>query len=446
MSLMRSTRDCAKSNINKSASTAFTLIEVLVVLVLISILSSMVLTAVRGATQSARIARTRSIIATIDSVLREHYEDYKYRPLAVEIPNISSPQPPFLSFEAMPLEAARARLIMLRDLQRMELPDKVSDVWRPNLVRQPTPPVPVYVAADRIAADPTTGRLRLVRGETGNLADRTRFTADWYGSTFNDWPSRFSGYLTRTRATAWADPNLDEPPPNRVARKHQGAECLYLIMASTYINGIAAIESIPASNIGDTDGDGVPEILDGWGRPLGFIRWPVGFGVPNTLTDPADPDIDRTSIDEFDTYRADFGHSVSTVTKSFSVRPLIISAGPDGEFGIAFTTRRLGALSGLFVDDDEPLVLEDSSMTEEQLQSQEVNYAEQIWPRNDTWMGPEFAGRGFGPPEYRFPDPFLRQFIAANPTHILPGGPLNTSSARSWRDDNISNYQLEASQ
>lgn len=428
MSFMRSSQDRLGKKCHQPACAAFTLVEVLVVLVLISILSSMVLTAVRGATQSARIARTRSIIATVDSVLREHYEDYKYRPLAVEIPDISAARDGFLSFEAMPSEAARARLIMLRDLQRMELPDKVRDVWRPNVVGQPTPAVPVFVAADQIRQNLATGRLQLVRAETGSLADRTRFRADWYSMMpMNDWPSRFSGYLTRTRATGWT-------------REHQGAECLYLILASTFSNGVAAIESIPASNIGDTDGDGVPEILDGWGRPLAFIRWPVGF---------IDPDIDQTSIDEFDPYRVDFGHFVRTVTKSFSVRPLVISAGPDGEFGIALTTRRRGSLSGLFTDDDEPLVLEDSAMNEAQLQSQEVNYADQIWPRDVNWMGAEFAGRGFGPPDYRFPDPFLRQFVAANPNHILPGGPLdplNSGSARGWRDDNISNYQLEASQ
>ena len=31
------------------------------------------------------------------------------------------------------------------------------------------------------------------------------------------------------------------------------------------------------NQIGDTDGDGAPEFLDGWGKPIGFIRWPAGF-------------------------------------------------------------------------------------------------------------------------------------------------------------------------
>jgi len=95
------------------------------------------------------------------------------------------------------------------------------------------------------------------------------------------------------------------------------------------------------------------------------------------------------------------------------------------------------------------LVSEDFALSETQLINEEVSYADQTWPRTLTWMGQEYAGRGTVPPEYHFPDPFLRQFIATNPTHILPGGPLdpmNSGSARSWRDDNISNYQLEASQ
>jgi hypothetical protein len=33
--------------------------------------------------------------------------------------------------------------------------------------------------------------------------------------------------------------------------------------------------SIPASNIRDTDDDGVPEIVDAWGTPIRFYRWPT---------------------------------------------------------------------------------------------------------------------------------------------------------------------------
>jgi hypothetical protein len=39
----------------------------------------------------------------------------------------------------------------------------------------------------------------------------------------------------------------------------------------------SALDYFDSTEIGDTDGDGMPEILDGWGTPLTFIRWPAGY-------------------------------------------------------------------------------------------------------------------------------------------------------------------------
>jgi prepilin-type N-terminal cleavage/methylation domain-containing protein len=385
-------------------TTAFTLVEVLVVLVLISILASMVLTAVNGVTNTARQARTRSIIATIDSVLQEQLETYKYRPLAVTIPDFSTPLNPSLSYEVMPNEAARVRLIMIRDLMRMELPDKVRDVRSANGAI--VPPTLITAAVDKVIED--NGRIRLARSNTGNLSERVSLAVNWH--TTGNLPAKYMGYFRRT------NPNWTP--------QHQGAECLYLILASTYVAGTPAIDAIPSSNIADTDGDGVPEILDGWGRPLGFIRWPVGYldGIGELQAD---------SPDEFDPYRADFGFLVNTVTRPFALKPLVISAGPNGEFGVAFTPR---SNESLFANEDRELL-------DSVLQGQEVNYASQTWPVDTAWMGPEVGGRLN---TYVFPDPYLRRYIAANDPRILPGGRLLVPDSR--RDDNISNYDLESTE
>lgn len=401
-------------------AAAFTLVEVLVVLVLLSILSGMVMTAVQGVTTSARMARTRSIIATVDSVIQEQYESYKYRPFPVVIPSAGGGA---LSLELMPTEAARVRLIMTRDLQRMEMPDRVSDIRMPGNRAIPTPPVTITAAADQvIEVEQDDGTIELVlarREANGDLGSRQQTVVNWYSAAPANRPPQFSAYLQRTSANWTA--------------QHQGAECLYLILATTFSGGVAAIEAIPSSNIGDTDGDGVPEILDGWGRPLGFIRWPVG------LEDPA---IDPASPDEFDPYRTDFRYLPEAPIPinwnqrkpaPFSIRPLIISAGADGEFGIAFSPRH----SELFA--------EDTALTESALINEEVNYATQTWPRNETWMGPEARGRlGSAIP---YPDPFLRQFVEnAGENFLLPGQGLRGPTANSYRADNISSYQLEATQ
>jgi hypothetical protein len=59
----------------------------------------------------------------------------------------------------------------------------------------------------------------------------------------------------------------------------QGAECLYLILATIQDGDKNALDYFGADEIGDTDGDGMKEILDGWGQPLLFLRWPAGYTI-----------------------------------------------------------------------------------------------------------------------------------------------------------------------
>jgi hypothetical protein len=93
-------------------------------------------------------------------------------------------------------------------------------------------------------------------------------------------------------------------------------------------------------SIGDTDGDGAPEFLDGWGRPINFLRWAPGFDSlveinANTLPGipPVDvgdnPDWEKAASgdhDPFDVFRVD--------PAAFRLIPLVYSAGRDEEYGI----------------------------------------------------------------------------------------------------------------
>ena len=58
--------------------------------------------------------------------------------------------------------------------------------------------------------------------------------------------------------------------------KNQSAECLYMIVINACGDGEAKT-LFSESTIGDTDGDGAPEFLDGWGHPISFLRWAPGF-------------------------------------------------------------------------------------------------------------------------------------------------------------------------
>lgn len=62
----------------------------------------------------------------------------------------------------------------------------------------------------------------------------------------------------------------------QVLVENESAECLYLILRHYAREAMAVtIDDIPARMIQDTDGDGFLEIVDGWGNPVRFYRWPT---------------------------------------------------------------------------------------------------------------------------------------------------------------------------
>lgn len=417
------------------ASLGFTLVELLVVIVLLSLMATMIVTAIRGTQRIARSAKTRAILATCNNTIEELYEQYKFRALAVEIPQTAVPGSRTgteVGFEVLANEAARVRLMMVRDLQRMELPDRLSDIGPIDLDRIPgggmypstlarSDPADLRAAANPVLLD-AGGVVRATRDDN---AQRRMFPVVWYGSG-DDLPSRMAGY--RDRLPGEFDFR------NNSSRTNQGAECLYLIMSTAISRGSPAIDRIPGSAIGDTDEDGLLEILDGWGNPLAFIRWPVGFFG-------SDQSVDTDLPDDFDLFRTDFAY-FSSATEAlatdisqrrgrapWSIRPLIMSAGSDGEFGIA---------------------LNPWSDRNTELPAFSYQDSAYFWPVDTDHYGvTQVGGRNRGPGgdnQHAYPDPYLRQFVTDNGgssfNGFLPGQLFDTEEALEVSADNISNYQL----
>jgi len=96
------------------------------------------------------------------------------------------------------------------------------------------------------------------------------------------------------------------------------AECLYMIVERSGFEP-DALEFFRSDEIGDTDKDGKKEFIDGWGRPIAFLRWAPGFTSPIQKPDAVnghDP-LDPTGRD----------------STAYALVPLIYSAGPDGALG-----------------------------------------------------------------------------------------------------------------
>jgi hypothetical protein len=120
---------------------------------------------------------------------------------------------------------------------------------------------------------------------------------------------------------------------NNWTNQHEHSECLYMILAAMRDGDSTGLDSFSESEIGDTDNDGMPEILDAWGRPIYFLRWAPGYASdlqdPNNRTpDPSDPlRIDPRWENNDDTPE-------SRLDDPFALFPLLYSGGRDRLYGV----------------------------------------------------------------------------------------------------------------
>ncbi len=247
---------------------AFTLVELMVVLVIISILASVIMFAMFGAQEAAREAKTKNMISKLNTAIMQRYESYITRRVPLR-----------MASNEQPMNFARRRLQAIRELMRMEMPDRWTDVFDAPVTGIAVPSV-----------------------------------------------TRTYRRIVNLRHSTAASQNADA---------FQGAESLFLIV-SYGTEDADAMTHFSQSDIGDVDNDGLPEFLDGWGRPISFIRWPAGFDSPRQSRD------ETKDFDQFNPWRIldDRPPTAqppwpSNVPRRFALYPLIYSGGPDKKYDIA---------------------------------------------------------------------------------------------------------------
>jgi len=292
---------------NPQSRSAFTLMEMLIVMLIIAVLAALALTALQGAAEEARADRTRAIIAKLDQLIMQRWESYRTRALPIRLLPGTNPR-----------AAAGIRLASLRETQRCELPERISDLCGPAEL--------VDLGADDdldvVVAGPELAQL---------------VTPPALARTY-----RRKAAQTVNAGQPWTAAN-------------QGAECLYLIVSTMHDGDKNALDYFMPGEIGDVDSDGMREILDGWGRPIEFLRWAPGFtnapGVDGKWGVAATDDDGNGTQDDFSELGAIGSDDVVNLTMQrtdlpdpfdpvkmddgFSLRPLIYSSGPDKLFDMS---------------------------------------------------------------------------------------------------------------
>ncbi len=305
----------------RSDRRGFTLVEILMVVVIIGLLSSMFLVAYQSASRESFSSKTRGTIAKISQILSARMQEYESYPVTYAFPIPSGAvaiDPRESSFKLV----ERARLLSLREIIRMELPDHPDDIkfttaWKTFLGGMPNTKV--------LATGLSSGGVEVftqVSIPQRNLRLLKRLSIGGNG----------------------IDPLVGWELTNA------NAELLYLIVADSTFNGSQAIELFQKSEVADTDGDGLNEFIDADRQPIQWIRWPTGFGnVARYHPDLLNPDlydsvngIFRIDSDPMDRMATDPGYApfasgnVAYRPAALGV-PLVAAAGPDGIFGLRFS-------------------------------------------------------------------------------------------------------------
>ena len=213
------------SDLKSVRRRGFTLVELLVVIIIIGLMASVVLGALAKTREVARADATKATITKLNDLVMRKYESYMTRRLPIPM-TYSNLNP------LTPADAARVRLSAIRDLMRMEMPERWLDINQG--------PLPINFTS--------------AQGTVNTALNAPALQKIYYDKYHN-----FANYGMGNPANA--DPN------------HQQAKCLYLWVMTAIPE---AKSTFGGSEIADVDGDGWKMFVDGWGKPIGFLRWAPG--------------------------------------------------------------------------------------------------------------------------------------------------------------------------
>ena len=112
-----------------AAQQGFTLIELLISISIVSLLATVLVAGMSTLQRQAQIRRAEQQVQKIDQLLMTRFQDLINKPLPIQFPSLGpNPTPAQIAFRKFQI------LVCRRELMRMELPDRITDVTNVNYV------------------------------------------------------------------------------------------------------------------------------------------------------------------------------------------------------------------------------------------------------------------------------------------------------------------------
>ncbi len=287
-SRVRTRRAYAAPLASEQTRPAFTLIEMLVVIAIIAILAAMVAVGTIKVIASQRGSNTQNAMRTIQKVLNEHWEDVVSK--AKKETGIEGSYAAIDSvFGADSTGGERNRIIWIKMRLMEAFPITYAEIQKPY---------------------PYT---------SGIIPANMR---------------RHNGTYLKTIGSKTAD---------SAGGTTESSACLYMALSISRNGTALNLDNLGSATVADTDGDGMLEYIDAWGKPLTFYRFPTNNqALQDTDPNPSSPYADPTDPQGFlfnwkkGKGRTTFRNSVHPIASPFNaaaaayVRPTIVSSGPDG--------------------------------------------------------------------------------------------------------------------
>ena len=270
------------------SKSAFTLVELLIVIAIIGVLTAMSLSLLGAASNDAKVSATQARMSQITAILQLQMEDYEVRRLPVSnriLRRYVAANPIMIDGKPDPMNA-RLQLQYLRRQVLMALID--SELPRPARIL--TLGQPIAYVENEFAGRFGSGLDLAPESAFAQTNDRKQVDEDENPAFFVSaedsffvWlESNYPQQVSNTRLTGLLN-GLSSSSAVKFRRQvddttAQGAlddldlpgEYLHEILRSIQVDGQSAVESLGSSAIANTDNDRFPEVVDAWGEPLLF--------------------------------------------------------------------------------------------------------------------------------------------------------------------------------